>query len=299
MSTTESVATHGVCSNGVDYSWARPDAAELYRLGYRFACRYLSWLPNGKVIQPSELDYLTANGIAVVLNWEFDARDAMGGYTSGVEHAKEALRQAESLGCPDDRPIYFSVDFDMQPDEIDVVGSYFDGVQSVLPRSRVGCYGSAYTVATAHDCGWADWFWQTYAWSYGEWTPAHIRQFSNGVMVAGGEVDLNYGMYDDIGAWGVDTMGAQDVWNHDIDPAGGSTYTAGGAQWTTLSRTGYLANTFAPQVLSRLDDIAAGSTTKSTRSYEQAATWVTLIVAIALLTLVVGFLAGLTFVGIQ
>jgi hypothetical protein len=47
---------------------------------------------------------------------------------------------------------------------------------------------------------------------------------------------------------------AKDVWNYDIDPSGAS-YTAGGAQKTTLDRTDYLANDFAPAVIVYLDHL--------------------------------------------
>lgn len=47
-------------------------------------------------------------------------------------------------------------------------------------------------------------------------------------------------------------VSAKDVWDYDIDPASGGKYSAGGAQKTTMDRTGYLANTFAPDVLASL-----------------------------------------------
>lgn len=57
-------------------------------------------------------------------------------------------------------------------------------------------------------------------------------------------------------------VSAKDVWNYDVDPTGGS-YSASGAAWTTLGRTGYLANTFAPEVLAAvraLETRVAGTT---------------------------------------
>lgn len=51
-------------------------------------------------------------------------------------------------------------------------------------------------------------------------------------------------------------VSAKDVWNYDVDPTGG-TYSASGAAWTTLGRTGYLANTFAPEVLAAINNLHA------------------------------------------
>jgi len=53
--------------------------------------------------------------------------------------------------------------------------------------------------------------------------------------------------------WKEGDVSAKDVWDYDIDPAS-SKYTAGGAQKTTLDRTGYLANEFAPAVLAAITD---------------------------------------------
>lgn len=55
--------------------------------------------------------------------------------------------------------------------------------------------------------------------------------------------------------WDGEDMSAKDVWTYDVDPSGGS-YSASGAQWTTLNRTGYLANDFAPQAMAQLNAIA-------------------------------------------
>ena len=53
--------------------------------------------------------------------------------------------------------------------------------------------------------------------------------------------------------WGGD-VSAKDVWGYDIDPSSNK-YSAGGATWTMFGRTDYLANTFAPSVITELDAI--------------------------------------------
>lgn len=55
--------------------------------------------------------------------------------------------------------------------------------------------------------------------------------------------------------WG-DDVSAKDVWAWDIDPTP-TTYSASGSLWTMLGRTGYLANSAMPQVLSLLNDISS------------------------------------------
>lgn len=234
---------------GVDYSWGRPDPAELYRLGYRFAARYVSYDNTGKNLTPGERDALIDAGIAIVLNWEHAAGDAKGGYNAGLEHGRQALDMAIDLGMPDDRPIYFSVDFDMPDSQANVVGEYFAGVNAILPMERIGIYGGYKAICYAVDRDWARWLWQTYAWSYGNWHPAnHFEQWSNGHYIAGADVDKNRARQSDIGQWGVDDVSAKDVWTYDVDPAG-TAYTASGALWTVFNRSDYLANDFAGAVM--------------------------------------------------
>jgi len=201
---------------GVDYSWGRPAPADLTAAGKWFACRYLSYSDTGKNLTAEEADELIAEGIAVVSNWEWDWGDALGGYTAGVEYATEAKRQHEQCGGPPEAPIYFSVDFDMGMSDEATVGQYFAGIASILPMERIGIYGGYDTIVSAVDHGWARWLWQTYAWSYGQWHPdAHIRQYQNGVIVAGAEVDLNQATTEKYGQWGVDDVSAEDVWCKD------------------------------------------------------------------------------------
>jgi hypothetical protein len=55
---------------------------------------------------------------------------------------------------------------------------------------------------------------------------------------------------------GGNDVSANEVWAYDVDPSGGK-YSASGAAWTTLNRTDYLANNFAPQTNERLANIEA------------------------------------------
>lgn len=188
---------------GVDYAWSRPDPAELYAAGKRFASRYLSYDRTGKNLTAGEAAQLAAAGIAVVCNWEWQEGDASNGYDTGRTYALEAVRQAAAVGMPAGRPIYFSVDFD-PAGAYDAVDAYFRGIASVLPVEQIGAYGGYDTIDHLLSAGLIRWAWQTYAWSAGRWHPgAHVQQYRNGVIIAGGDLDLNRALVDDFGQWGI------------------------------------------------------------------------------------------------
>ncbi|WP_394826382.1 DUF1906 domain-containing protein [Pendulispora albinea] len=200
------VSSDGVeyLQKGVDYAWARPSPGGLRGEGYTFAARYFSWLPNGKVLSGGELSALANAGLDVVTVWEFDTGDALDGYNGGVRDANEALRQANGLGIPAGRPIYFAVDFDARADQQGVINSYFDGAAAVLGRGRIGAYGGYYVIKRLFDAGKIAFGWQTYAWSGGQWDArAQLRQVQNGITAAGNPncCDLNYAVANDFGQW--------------------------------------------------------------------------------------------------
>jgi len=287
--------------HGVDYSWGRPDPNELYRLGYRYVLRYLSWDTSGKNIGTSEKNSLIAAGLSIICNWEWDTHDSMRGYDGGRSDAQEAIRQARALGMPENRPIYFSVDFDIQPNQLPTAKSYFDGLASVLPRNRLGIYGSYRAVEEAASAGWCEWFWQTYAWSYGSWYPGnHVKQVLNGVYIAGADCDKNESEVTDRGQWGQgdegdDDVSAKDVWQYDVDPAG-SSYTAAGATWTTFNRTGYLANEFAPAVIANLNSLNASTAGLSATNATLRSMLAMVVLAALLIGGAIGFAIGLNAV---
>jgi hypothetical protein len=88
-----------------------PSDKSLAAAGVSFACRYLSHSP-GKKLKLLEANHLSSIGIDLVVVWETTANRALAGHDAGVADATEALRQANHLGMPEDRPIYFAIDFD-------------------------------------------------------------------------------------------------------------------------------------------------------------------------------------------
>ncbi|MBO0870114.1 MAG: DUF1906 domain-containing protein [Micromonosporaceae bacterium] len=188
--------------NGVDYSWGRPRPSALLAAGYTFACRYLSFNTNGKNLTRSEAEALTAAGLDIVCNWEYQPSEALNGYNQGVTNAREAIRQALICGMPSRRPIYFSVDFDAQPADQTAINAYFDGVASVLGVAQTGAYGGINVIGRLFDAGKITWGWQTSAWSAGQWDArAQLRQVQYGITVDGAGCDRDEGWAADFGQW--------------------------------------------------------------------------------------------------
>lgn len=188
-------------AEGYDYSYSRPSVANLKTGKAEFVCRYLSNTA-GKNITKAEATALHNAGIAIVLVWETGSNSALNGYNAGKNHASIAKKQAHEIEFPDDRPIYFAVDFDATETDQKKINSYLNGAASVLGENRVGIYGGYWPVSRALDAKTAKWAWQTYAWSGGKWdSRAHIRQYENGYKLANHDVDRNRSMKTDYGQW--------------------------------------------------------------------------------------------------
>jgi hypothetical protein len=190
-------------SFGIDYV-SGPSVAELKAAGVTFVCRYLSEvnaLTQIKLLTSGEAKALSQGGIAIVSNFEWYAARATEGAASGVTDAQIAAAQHASCGGPADRPIYFSVDADVNGTQ---TAAYFKGVASSIGLHRTGAYGSYRVLKYLFDNNLITWGWQTYAWSGTLWEPrAHIQQYQNGVKLAGHDVDYDRSMHPDFGQWGV------------------------------------------------------------------------------------------------
>lgn len=110
-------------------------------------CRYLSPLVNKtawKRITQKEYDELISNGIQVTLNWEYDARDWLGGATRGADHGLAAGLQAQRLGYPKGSVIVGSADFDMTWNQWVMAGRSYSRAFGKAIRNagyRPGVYG--------------------------------------------------------------------------------------------------------------------------------------------------------------
>ena len=187
---------------GVDYAWARPTITSLVAAGKRFACRYGGPGSAGKQLDPIEARALAAAGIAIVANAEGNADGLAGGTNAGRDWARQAEAHFAVCGMPPDRPIYLSVDFDVTAAGWLNVAAALRGAADVLGPARVGVYGGYDAMWWARRDNVAQWFWQTYAWSGGQWAPGnHVEQYRNGVALGGGSVDLNRALKADYGQW--------------------------------------------------------------------------------------------------
>ena len=196
------MAGHG---KGVDYSFSRPNLAELKAEGHTFVCRYLSHHKgtgvNGKDLSKQELSKLRKADLSVVVVWEVEALDPLKGTPEGVRDATDAKAQADSLGMHD-AVIYFACDFDVRPPQMKKVLAYLEGAASVLGANRTGVYGGLAVIKAAMDGHVVNWGWQTYAWSSGKWHPAaQLRQTENGLKLGGGTVDQDASIFADFGQW--------------------------------------------------------------------------------------------------
>ena len=183
---------------GVDYSYDRPDPAELVAAGKYFACRYLSNNP-GKNLTRAEADTGAAAGLWWIVVWE----EHGGGLTvPPAECAAESIRQAQALGIPAGRPIYAAVDWDAQPGEFGGIETFLRGFQAHLAPYIAGVYGSERVCCAMLDRGAVAWAWQTYAWSNGLLDPrAKVYQYRNNIELVGAQVDLDRAYFNDYGQW--------------------------------------------------------------------------------------------------
>ncbi|WP_433145023.1 glycoside hydrolase domain-containing protein [Actinomadura nitritigenes] len=189
---------------GVDYAWGRPGASALKRAGAKFACRYLSHDTTGKNLTRAEAGELSAAGLWLVVVWETTANRALDGKAAGRADAQAAAAQAKACGMPDDRPVYFAVDWDASSSQQGAINAYLDGAASVLGRGRVGLYGGYGPVNRAFDAGKIAFGWQTYAWSGGRWDKrAQLQQYSNDHTINGVGLDYDRAVKSDYGQWRV------------------------------------------------------------------------------------------------
>lgn len=189
-------------ARGLDYSWGRPNLAQVKAAGYDFVIRYLAEYGGGKEISQAEAQQIRNAKLGLALVYEQRANNALGGRAAGKHDAQVALKQAEAIGFPDDRPIYFAVDWDATPAQQGVIDEYLRGAAEVIGAGRVGVYGGYWICKRCKENGSAKWFWQTYAWSGGNKLDGmHIYQYLNGQNIAGAEVDLNETFASDYGAW--------------------------------------------------------------------------------------------------
>jgi hypothetical protein len=192
-------------AKGLD-SNANPNPAEVARAGYTFISYYLA---GPGIMTAAKVAACVANGVAVIANWEWYADPTPRGYAGGATDAQQALATAQSSGIPADRPIYFSIDFDVQPSQYAAVDAYLDGIASVLPRNRIGVYSSTWCIDHLAANGKATWFWQSMSSGFSGGqngtlnAHTHIWQRGYYTTPSGVSCDWDYAITADYGQWGI------------------------------------------------------------------------------------------------
>jgi hypothetical protein len=186
---------------GVDYAWSHPGGASLQAAGKKFVCRYLGQ-DDTKILKRAEADDLAAHGIWSVVVYEDAADRALGGRAVGIGDAQRGLAQARAAGMPEDRPIFFAVDFNATEAQQTAINAYLDGAASVIGKQWTGIYGGYWPVKRALDGGHATWAWQTVGWSGSNRDSRMvILQPATTVKINGVTCDNDTALSDDFGQW--------------------------------------------------------------------------------------------------
>ncbi len=183
-------------TSGADYAWSHPTIAAMQDAGVHFVSRYLSWDSPRSVGKnfnaAAERDSLLGNGIDIILNWEYDARDSLRGAAGGTTDGTEARRQAKFSGYPFGAFLPSSMDWDVTPAQKPTCLAYARTFSAACPEYQYGPYGGYWIVKYLLDAGAAGDAWQAYAWSGGLWDPRpSFRQVKNGVKIGGADTDLD------------------------------------------------------------------------------------------------------------
>lgn len=207
----------------LDCSYSYPGAARAADYGAVGMIRYLSH-ESGKNWSAGQVADCQAHGLGLGAVWETTASRAAQGSAAGHVDAEEANAQADALGWPADRPLYYAVDFDARADQ---VRGYFEGAARRGGRP-VGVYGSYSVIEGVVGGGTSGWGWQCAAWSGSIWQvgegsggqidgrrlSAHAVLFQRVAYVLGGSCDENFVLAADWGQWGA---GAEEPEQEDTD----------------------------------------------------------------------------------
>lgn len=163
---------------GVDYSFARPDPALMAAAGITFVCRYESGGTSGKNVHTDEVVKLWAAGIAMILNWEQSAGDALQGAALGATQGATAKAHAEAIAYPHELPIVCSVDTGVTPWTIGLVEGYLRAFAKAIAPYPLGVYGGTTIINRVADICVLGWQANASSWSPLPSLNVHVRQFA-------------------------------------------------------------------------------------------------------------------------
>jgi hypothetical protein len=171
--------------------------------GYEFVARYLP-LGMWKSLCREEAEAISKAGLQIVSVFETSANRALGGYQAGLEDGARAAEAARTIGQPEQSAIYFAVDFATTNEQMPMIIDYIRGCSEATPTYKTGVYGSYSVIKAVVNANVCSKFWQTYAWSGGNFTSySNIFQHQNDIEVNGIGVDLNTS-YGNEGWWNLD-----------------------------------------------------------------------------------------------
>ena len=253
---------------GCDFSDGRPGGKALAAAGKRFVCRYLAYRGNPDPRKPltiAEIGDYFANGISIVANFESTSNRMLDGAAAGAADAADAKADLKGLGFPDTCPVYFSADFDPQPQYLARIDAYLTAAAGVLGKARVGIYGGIDALTHTRAAGTATWFWMAAGWDHGRQPPAfaHLWQYQTAGMGApsinGASVDNDRALKDNYGQWDAPPSGGpavEDIVLPITDPTEGTValavnqqlYALNGAPLVTVSGAASVGSPFGTTV---------------------------------------------------
>jgi hypothetical protein len=161
--------------------------------GYDFVVRYIdtnqsSW----KRLSSEEAQIISNAGLEIVSVFERMGDRANINDLSGAADGLVALQAAQDLGQPEGSTIYFAVDYDAQPSDMDSIEAYIRAAAAATPNYPTGVYGSYAVIEEMKKRGACSHFWQTYAWSGNLLSSSiQIYQYRNDINAHGIDVDLD------------------------------------------------------------------------------------------------------------
>lgn len=185
----------GALAWGVDAA-SNISLATLRAQGATFLCCYLAPYPaeSWKIRTPAEIKAYLDAGQRIVFNWESDGTPGVGRQT-GIDAAEAAQQLLTDRHCSD-APVIFTFADSATADPA-AVASAIAGAISVMSWDRVGAYGDQAVIKYLADRNACHYYWQTYAWSNGQWDPrAQLRQWKNTTTLDYDEAwALDFGQY--------------------------------------------------------------------------------------------------------
>lgn len=156
----------------LDYSYWRPTDTQYQQLrsqGCQGFMRYLSYPDaDGKVLHSPERQKIFSYGFNLTLNWEYHNTSWLGGGALGAQHGAYARKIArEEHGWPDERPIVFSVDTDVKPNQYPIALDYLKAAGDaggVGPQSVYGEAGVCDAAVRQGICRFSWWAMAASAW---------------------------------------------------------------------------------------------------------------------------------------